>query len=189
MNRLTKRQAFTVGGVIYAKCEHCQDKRPECFGEQCPVPDEALISLAAYEDTGLEPEEIKQMCALARLNSNIFDNDFGNHIAELIVAERDGRLVVLPCKVGDTLYVDKRTIVDGWRVKGVSAELATGKVVAFSTNKQSAFIKIEFFYNQGEKTFRDRYVISAIGKTVFLTRAEAEAALKDAHKQGGEQDA
>ena len=104
MERLTKRQAFTVGGVIYAKCEHCQDKRPECFGEQCPVPDEALISLAAYEDTGLEPEEIKQMCALARLNSNIFDNDFGNHIAELIVAERDGRLVVLPCNVGDTLY-------------------------------------------------------------------------------------
>ena len=94
MDRLTKRQAFTVGGVIYAKCEHCQDKRPECFGEQCPVPDEALISLAAYEDTGLEPEEIKQMCALARLNSNIFDNDFGNHIAELIVAERDGRLVL-----------------------------------------------------------------------------------------------
>ena len=59
MERLTKRQAFTVGGVIYAKCEHCQDRRPECFGEQCPVPDEALIRLAAYEDIGMEPEEIK----------------------------------------------------------------------------------------------------------------------------------
>ena len=54
----------------------------------------AVTRLKAYEDTGLEPEEIKQMCALARLNSNIFDNDFGNHIAELIVAERDGRLVL-----------------------------------------------------------------------------------------------
>ena len=63
-----------------------------------------LSRLAAYEDTGLEPEEIKQMCALARLNSNIFDNDFGNHIAELIVAEQDGRLLVLPCKVGDICY-------------------------------------------------------------------------------------
>ena len=65
MERLTKRQAFTVGGVIYAKCEHCQDKRPECFGEQCPVPDEALISLAAYEDTGLSPADIATLTARA----------------------------------------------------------------------------------------------------------------------------
>src|SRR5574344_1513802 len=57
----------------------------------------AVTRLKAYEDTGMEPEEIKQMCALARLNSNIFDNDFGNHIAELIVAEQDGRILVLPC--------------------------------------------------------------------------------------------
>jgi hypothetical protein len=66
----------------------------------CYDPQQVCDFLAAYEDTGLEPEEIKQMCALARLNSNIFDNDFGNHIAELIVAEQDGRLLVLPCKVG-----------------------------------------------------------------------------------------
>ena len=65
VERLTKRQAFTVGGVIYAKCEHCQDKRPECFGEQCPVPDEALISLAAYEDTGLSPADIATLTARA----------------------------------------------------------------------------------------------------------------------------
>ena len=186
MDRLTAR---AHDGHAYLANVKDDEQEVECRSRntaQCIM--DSWERLAAYEDTGLEPEEIKQMCALARLNSNIFDNDFGNHIAELIVAEQDGRLVVLPCKVGDTLYVDKRTIVDGWRVKGVSAELATGKVVAFSTNKQSAFIKIEFFYNQGEKTFRDRYVISAIGKTVFLTRAEAEAALKDAHKQGGEQD-
>lgn len=70
--------------------------------------DAAANALAAYEDTGLEPEEIKQMCALARLNSNIFDNDFGNHIAELIVAEQDGQLytvhdvaVILASAIGD----------------------------------------------------------------------------------------
>ena len=65
VERLTKRQAFTVGSVIYAKCEHCQDKRPECFGEQYPVPDEALISLAAYEDTGLSPADIPALTARA----------------------------------------------------------------------------------------------------------------------------
>ena len=70
--------------------------------------DAAADRLAAYEDTGLTPEELKQMCALARLNSNIFDNDFGNHIAELIVAEQDGQLytvhdvaVILASAIGD----------------------------------------------------------------------------------------
>ena len=166
VERLTKRQAFTVGGVIYAKCEHCQDKRPECFGEQCPVPDEALISLAAYEDTGLEPEEIKQMCALARLNSNIFDNDFGNHIAELIVAEQDGRCVVLPCKVGDTVYMTIRGVVEETKVR------------TFFVGHPS--------YNRGEPDPRYEMIrvtnydipLRDFGKTVFLTRAEAEEALK-----------
>lgn len=42
----------------------------------------AIERLAAYEDTEMEPERV----------------------AELAQAERDGRLVVLPCKVGDTVY-------------------------------------------------------------------------------------
>src|SRR5574344_1180538 len=91
VERLTKRQAFTVGGVIYAKCEHCQDKRPECFGEQCPVPDEALISLAAYEDTGLSPADIPALTARA----------------EAAEAERDA--AVADIKHGDNCDVCKQS--------------------------------------------------------------------------------
>lgn len=177
MDRLTKRQAFTVGGVIYAKCEHCQDKRPECFGEQCPVPDEALISLAAYEDTGLEPEEIKQMCALARLNSNIFDNDFGNHIAELIVAEQDGRLLVLPCKVGGTVYFVADGAVKETRLLAIKANVSDP---AYSGNPSIIY---EGYFQLGMHV-----MCWSIGNRLYLTRAEADAALKDAHKPGGEQE-
>ena len=136
----------------------------------------AVTRLKAYEDTGLEPEEIKQMCALARLNSNIFDNDFGNHIAELIVAEQDGRCVVLPCKVGDTVYMTIRGVVEETKVR------------TFFVGHPS--------YNRGEPDPRYEMIrvtnydipLRDFGKTVFLTHEEAEAALKDAHKPGGEQE-
>ena len=59
--------------------------------------------LAEYEDTGLEPEKIAFL-------KNIVDDassdkpEFTEHIRELLRAEKDGRLVVLPCKVGDRVY-------------------------------------------------------------------------------------
>ena len=131
---------------------------------------EAVDRLAAYEDTGLEPEEIKQMCALARLNSNIFDNDFGNHIAELIVAERDGRLVVLPCKVGDTVY---EALLE-WDCTeclktSFKPKVRERKVTHFMFGKSGDIIV-------GVSGDGADYLI--YGKTVFLTREAAEAAMK-----------
>ena len=55
--------------------------------------------LAAYEDTGLTPE----ICA----NYKTFEDEAISkgvtfkRIVELMEADKDGRLVVLPCKVGD----------------------------------------------------------------------------------------
>ena len=64
--------------------------------------------LKEYEDTGLEPEEIKDMgLEVATMNTieSMYDG-LGNpdHLRDLLQAEQDGRLVVLPCKVGDTVY-------------------------------------------------------------------------------------
>lgn len=50
---------------------------------------DAADKLAAYEDMGLSPEEIK-------LNMDGLD--------EYHKAEAEGRLVILPCKVGDTVF-------------------------------------------------------------------------------------
>lgn len=56
--------------------------------------------LAAYEDTGLTPELVRETAELA-----IWVHDNGlEKIKEWIKADKDGRLVVLPCKVGDTVY-------------------------------------------------------------------------------------
>lgn len=110
----------------------------------------AAIILATYEDTGLTPERV----------------------AELAQAEQDGRLVELPCKVGDTVY-EPLTEWDGTeclrtsfkpkvRKRSVSIMLIGGHGRPVLGCNEVGGTKTDYF---------------EIGKTVFLTRAEAEAAL------------
>lgn len=105
---------------------------------------EGVERLAAYEDTGLTP----QACAEAREAGKVLsscDISFGR-LAELLTADSAGRLVVLPCKVGDTVYILRRTF-DGADVVG----------------------ETELWWTD----------IPQLGKTVFLTREEAEKALEE----------
>ena len=57
--------------------------------------------LAAYEDTGLEPEEIKNALDVNDIIPEI--NVTVDHICDLLKAEQEGRLVVLPFQQGKTL--------------------------------------------------------------------------------------
>lgn len=79
--------------------------------------------LAAYEDTRLTPEEINDLASvreispeaeyainkhagtiIERLDKLLAQTDDDVRLRELAEADKDGRLVVLPCKVGDTVY-------------------------------------------------------------------------------------
>ena len=114
--------------------------------------------LAEYEDTGLEPEKI---AFLKNVVDDAFSDkpEFTEHIRELLRAEKDGRLVVLPCKVGDTIYRcgDPIKKIYEWQIAYV--EVYEDETV---------------FVDDSDNTF----VEADIGKTVFLTREEAEKALE-----------
>ena len=99
----------------------------------------------------------------------------GNYdrLRELAEADRDGRCVVLPCKVGDTVYDTGYGRVLECVVSSVSLEI-DGNDLYFLCIKAVNYS--ETYETYSEEDF---------GKTVFLTREEAEAALKDAHKPGG----
>ena len=116
--------------------------------------------LAEYEDTGLEPEKI---AFLKNVVDDAFSDkpEFTEHIRELLRAEKDGRLVVLPCKVGDTIYRcgDPIKKIYEWQIAYVEA-----------------YEDETVFVDDSDNTF----VEADIGKTVFLTREEAEKALEDA---------
>lgn len=65
--------------------------------------------LKAYEDTGFEPEEVTALgklfdYALKEPKTLTEQLTLLHHIRELAEADKDGRVVVLPCKVGDTVW-------------------------------------------------------------------------------------
>lgn len=66
--------------------------------------------LAAYEDTGLEPEAIETvklaLAAKHMVDIETLNNTPISRLVELAEADKDGRVVVLPCKVGER-WVDE----------------------------------------------------------------------------------
>ena len=123
--------------------------------------------LAAYEDTGLTPREVKSMqeehfsgLEMAKLHSALME------LKKYQEADRDGRLVVPPCKAGDTVYeVTSRKTISEYRVKAIRVEL-------FCT-----FIEWDIVAGFVDKSIFG-VPVDEIGKTVFLTREEAEKALE-----------
>ena len=75
-----------------------------------------LNRLAAYEDSGLEPEDLKKAfneTAILKLAAQALSTT-PDHLRELLQAEKDGRLEVLPCKVGDHILADGREAIVVW---------------------------------------------------------------------------
>lgn len=73
-------------------------ERLDYYSEYIPLID-AANRLAAYEDTGLEPEDLKKAfneSAILKLAAHALGTT-SDHLCDLIQAEQDGRLVVLPC--------------------------------------------------------------------------------------------
>ena len=121
--------------------------------------------LKAYEDTRFEPEEVTALGKLfdyALKESKTLTEQLTllHHIRELAEADKDERVVVLPCKVGDKLY----------RVfAGEIFEHRVGSMKYFAIQGKWDIETYPFLPS----------VESGIGKTIFLTREEAEKALRE----------
>ena len=137
------------------------------------IPEERFLRLAAYEDTGLEPEEVlpkdkadKIALKLMRL-ADLESLCSYTRLRELAEANKDGRVVVLPCKIGTTVYVliqDSAIFypeTNGWYIGEDTID-----VIAQDGFYLGAVEDVDFRPND------------AIGETVFLTREEAEKALE-----------
>lgn len=139
-------------------------------GYQRSIPVERFLRLAAYEDSGCAPEEVLpkdkadeialKLMRLADLES-LCSYD---RLRELAEADRDGRLVVLPAKTVFELTWDA----------GPDCDL----ICPVSVDGEGCCS----FCDKGELCIYERKCrqehIEQIGKTVFLTSEEAEAALE-----------
>lgn len=113
-------------------------------------------ALAAYEDTGITAEEITATASLpmfVKVTSAALGTT-PDRLRELAEADRDGRLVVLPCKVGDTVY-----LIVTKRARNYTPEFR------FIKKSRLTFLNME-------------RILQDFGKEAFLTREEAEKALE-----------
>lgn len=129
--------------------------------------------LMQYEDTGMTPVEVSMLvknwndlCAIVVECGGI------SRVKVLAEADKDGRLVVLPCKVGDTVWVTGRDNVPR------EMELEAPDIRAVCTDEDNLCMSTCNRKPDGFCAYRLRNDGADVGKTVFLTREEAKAALE-----------
>lgn len=138
----------------------------QCYHLPCPhggscTQKQVWERLKAYEDKAdeialklMRLADLENICSYTRLR-------------ELAEADKDGRLLVLPCKVGDTVWICEEDfgIVLPYTIDLISF---VGKGCGYSANCN----------HNGELIDSIDFEDDDIGKTVFLTREEAESALE-----------
>ena len=116
--------------------------------EKVPLTEDAMINMAA-QALGVEPSRLRE-------------------IAE---ADKDGRVVVLPCKVGDTVYTNNRVLGAD---NAIHDEICTRRIKGYGGN---ALNKVWLIVS-GDYCNLSIFP-SEFGKTVFFTREEAERAMEE----------
>lgn len=126
--------------------------------------------LKAYEDTGLEPEAVETvklaLCAKHMVDLETLKNTPISRLVELAEADKDGRVVVLPCKVGQRVFA----------LMDMDKHISECEVTQIGMGNEIGFIGLEPIGDRGREY---GVALNGFGKTVFLTREEAEKALEE----------
>ena len=167
MERLTEWNESSHKNAYYPRCFEEPCYGGGCKINDCPFETAVCERLAAYEDTGLMPEEVLpkdkadeialKLMRLADLES-LCSYD---HLRELAEADKERRVVVLPCRQGDELWTYCNHPVK--------------RVYSFTVSDVSTLNGRTVLNTLGLGTIRPE----DIGKTVFLSREEAEKALQE----------
>lgn len=138
-------ERLTIDEII----EHC-DRKTGMYEKACDV---------KYLETAVMGNRIKEYWEHKQVS------EYLRKLKDYEDLEEQGRLVKLPCKVGDTVYVPTRDFISELRI------------VHISISKNNTFF--HWMLNDGIYQNLDGFSVDKIGKTVFLTKAEAEAKLKE----------
>lgn len=134
----------------------------DCMGDMM-VGAADLIERLTAENAALEPEAVETvklaLCAKHMVDLETLNNTPISRLVELAEADKDGRVVVLPCKVGDTVH---------FALLGRIIEKQVFSIVSFSNSTR-------IYCGGTSEYFRPE----DIGKTFFLAREEAEKALRE----------
>lgn len=124
-------------------------------------------------DETTEPWVVLEKDCTFKIRGDVIDK-----LAEYEALEEQGRLIKLPCKVGDKIFLDFAGFgkdIDKFTVKDFHLD-------CFKDGETTLFCD----YESNDRTLSGQIDVMEFGKTVFFTKSEAEAKLKKL--RGGEDD-
>lgn len=146
-------------------CEIARCKEVKCPYDTACSQKQVWERLKAYEDTGLSPEKVSWMKEVVEA---AFDNDTSRieRAHNLHVADKEGRVIVLPCKVGQRVFA----LLD------TDKHISECEAKQIGLGNEIGFVGLEPIGARGRNY---GVALNGFGKTVFLTREEAEKALAE----------
>lgn len=148
-------------------CEIARCKEVKCPYDTACSQKQVWERLKQYEDSKLSPEDAANLHAILRLG----DGMTLMRLRELAVADQEGHVIVLPCKVGHRVFA----LLD------TDKHISECEIKQIGLGNEIGFVGLEPIGARGRK-----YGVSlkGFGKTVFLTREEAEKALAEMEGKG-----
>ena len=160
------------------RCAYRHEDNGNCVavGGCCTaVPAANCRLLQEYLGTGLTPEEVTALQKDWSTLCTVIGECGGiERVKELAEADKAGRVVVLPCKVGQRVFA----LLD------TDKHISECEVKQIGMGNEIGFIGLEPIGARGREY---GVALNGFGKTVFLTREEAKKAL-EAKKDGDETD-
>ena len=154
-------ERLTIDEII----EHC-DRKTGMYEKFCDV---KCLETAVMGNRIKEYWEHKQVSEYLRKLKDYED------------AEKQGRLIKLPCKVGDTVWDNDFGRPCAYTITAFSFGECEEYICKPVTTKE-----VVFYYENSSGSITGSFAESAIGKSVFLNKSKSEAKLKEL--RGGEND-
>lgn len=155
MERLTFEGSF---------CEIARCGYPTCPYKDGCSQKQVWERLKQYEDTGLSPIACEES---AKIEKGLSEGGYStSRMLELMCADKEGRVIVLPCKVGHRVFA----LLD------TDKHISECEVKQIGLGNEIGFVGLEPIGDRGRKY---GVALNGFGKTVFLTREEAEKALAE----------
>lgn len=145
-------------------CDIARCKEVKCPYDTACSQKQVWERLKQYEDTGLSPIACEES---AKIEKGLSEGGYSiSRMVELICADKEERVIVLPCKVGQRVFalLDTDKHISECEVKQIDLGIVNG----------IGFVGLEPIGARGREY---GVALKGFGKTVFLTREEAEKAL------------
>nr|DAI34014.1 MAG TPA: hypothetical protein [Caudoviricetes sp.] len=143
-------------------CDIARCKEVKCPPNTACSQKQVWERLKQYEDSKLSPEDAANLHAILRLG----DGMTLMRLRELAVADKEGRAIILPCKVGHRVFA----LLD------TDKHISECEIKQIGLGNEIGFVGLEPIGARGRKY---GVALNGFGKTVFLTREEAEKALRE----------